>query len=68
MVEDNDLIRAGLVTVLASDPEIDVIGQATTGPDGVRLSRHRSPDLVLMDVEMPGGDGITGYLRAERVQ
>jgi DNA-binding NarL/FixJ family response regulator len=59
VVEDNDLIRAGLVTVLASDQEIEVVGQATTGPDGVRLARHRSPDLVLMDVEMPGGDGIT---------
>jgi DNA-binding NarL/FixJ family response regulator len=66
VVEDNDLIRAGLVTVLASDPEIDVIGQATTGPDGVRLSRHRSPDLVLMDVEMPGGDGITATAEITR--
>jgi DNA-binding NarL/FixJ family response regulator len=59
VVEDNDLIRAGLVTVLASDQEIEIVGQTTTGPDGVRLARHRSPDLVLMDVEMPGGDGIT---------
>jgi DNA-binding NarL/FixJ family response regulator len=66
VVEDNDLIRAGLVTVLASDPEIEVVGQATTGPDAVRLARHRSPDLVLMDVEMPGGDGITATAELAR--
>jgi DNA-binding NarL/FixJ family response regulator len=66
VVEDNDLIRAGLVTVLASDPEIEVVGQATTGPDGVRLARHRAPDLVLMDVEMPGGDGITATAELTR--
>lgn len=59
VVDDNELIRAGLVTVLASDPDIDVVGEASSGPDAVRLSRHTSPDLVLMDVEMPGGDGIT---------
>jgi DNA-binding NarL/FixJ family response regulator len=66
VVEDNDLIRAGLVTVLASDQEIEIVGQATTGPDGVRLARHRSPDLVLMDVEMPGGDGITATAELTR--
>jgi DNA-binding NarL/FixJ family response regulator len=66
VVEDNDLIRAGLVTVLASDPEIEVVGQATAGPDGARLARHRSPDLVLMDVEMPGGDGIAATAEITR--
>jgi DNA-binding NarL/FixJ family response regulator len=66
VVEDNDLIRAGLVTVLSSDPAIEVVGQATTGPDGVRLARHRSPDLVLMDVEMPGGDGIAATAEITR--
>ena len=66
VVEDNDLIRAGLVTVLGSDPEIEVVGQATAGPEGVRLARLRTPDLVLMDVEMPGGDGITATAELTR--
>ncbi|HSK56124.1 MAG TPA: response regulator transcription factor [Jiangellales bacterium] len=59
VVDDNELIRTGLVTVLTSDPDIVVVGEADSGPDGVRLARETAPDLVLMDVEMPGGDGIT---------
>jgi DNA-binding NarL/FixJ family response regulator len=66
VVEDNDLIRAGLVTVLGSDPEIEVVGQATAGPDAVRLARHHKPDLVLMDIEMPGGDGISATTELTR--
>lgn len=59
VVDDHELLRAGLVTVLTSDPGIEVVGQATDGPAGVRAARHHRPDLVLMDVEMPGGDGIS---------
>ena len=59
VVDDNELLRAGLLTVLASDPEISVVGEAGSGPAGVREALARHPDLVLMDVEMPGGDGIT---------
>ena len=66
VAEDNDLIRAGLVTVLTSDPDIEVVGQARAGPDAVRLAGYRKPDLVLMDVEMPGGDGITATAELTR--
>jgi DNA-binding NarL/FixJ family response regulator len=59
VVDDNELLRAGLLTVLGSDPEINVVGEAGSGPAGVQLVLARQPDLVLMDVEMPGGDGIT---------
>ncbi len=59
VVDDNQLLRAGLVTVLSSDTDIEVAGEAGDGPEGVRLARSLSPDVVLMDVEMPGGDGIT---------
>lgn len=58
VVDDNELIRTGLAAVLSSDPGIEVVGQAGSGPDGVRVARQTAPDLVLMDVEMPGGDGI----------
>ncbi len=59
VVDDNELLRAGLLTVLGSDPEISVVGEASSGPAGVQVALARQPDLVLMDVEMPGGDGIT---------
>ena len=63
VVDDNELLRAGLVTVLTSDSGIEVVGQAADGPAGVRACRDHRPDLVLMDVEMPGGDGIVATRR-----
>ncbi len=59
VVDDNELLRAGLVTVLTSDPAIEVVAQAPDGPTAVSLALDLQPDVALMDVEMPGGDGIT---------
>jgi DNA-binding NarL/FixJ family response regulator len=66
IVDDNALLRAGLATVLASDPGIEVVGEAASGPEGVHRCDELQPDIVLMDVEMPGGGGIsaTSELRA----
>lgn len=66
VVDDNQLLRAGLVTVLGSDEEVDVVGEAADGPAGVKLALEQRPDVVLMDVEMPGGDGITATERLGR--
>lgn len=63
VADDNELLRAGLVTVLSSDPDLEVVGEAADGPTAVRLAREHNPDVVLMDVEMPGGDGITAIAR-----
>jgi DNA-binding NarL/FixJ family response regulator len=66
VVDDNALLRAGLVTVLGSDPDLEVVGEAGSGPEGVAVVRSARPDLVLMDVEMPGGDGITATAQVLR--
>ena len=58
VVDDHELLRAGLVTVLTSDPEVEVVGEAASGPDAVAVCLRQRPDVVLMDVEMPGGDGL----------
>lgn len=63
VVDDNDLLRAGLVTVLQSDPGVTVVGEAGDGPTAVRRCVELRPEVVLMDVEMPGGDGITATRR-----
>jgi DNA-binding NarL/FixJ family response regulator len=59
LVDDHDLVRGGLSAILDSAPGIAVVGQADNGPSGLALARELQPDIVLMDVEMPGGDGLT---------
>ncbi|WP_460826570.1 response regulator [Nostocoides australiense] len=59
VADDHELLRAGLVTVLSSDGRIEVVAEAEDGPTAVLLATRHRPEVVLMDVEMPGGDGIT---------
>jgi DNA-binding NarL/FixJ family response regulator len=58
LVDDDDLMRAGLRAVLSSDETIEVVGEAGDGSAAVDAVRATSPDVVLMDVRMPGVDGI----------
>jgi DNA-binding NarL/FixJ family response regulator len=58
VVDDQVLIRAGLVALLGGVPEIEVVGQAASGAEAVALARTHQPDVVLMDIRMPDTDGI----------
>ena len=58
IVDDHPLFRRGLRTLLAALPEIAVIGEAGSGEEAVRLAGELHPDLVLMDLQMPGGSGL----------
>jgi DNA-binding NarL/FixJ family response regulator len=59
LVDDDDLMRAGLKAVLSSDEAIDVVGEAGDGRAAVHAARTIRPDVVLMDVRMPDLDGIS---------
>jgi DNA-binding NarL/FixJ family response regulator len=59
LVDDDDLMRAGLRAVLSSDEGVTVVGEASDGRAGVELVRRLTPDVVLMDVRMPDLDGIS---------
>lgn len=63
LVDDDELMRAGLAAVLSSDPAIEVVGQASTGRLALERLRAAHPDLVLMDVRMPDLDGIAATRR-----
>ncbi|GAA3721086.1 two-component system NarL family response regulator [Spinactinospora alkalitolerans] len=58
VVDDHAFFRRGLVSVLEEEPDIDLAGEAGDGIDAVRLAEELTPDVVLMDVQMPGMSGI----------
>jgi DNA-binding NarL/FixJ family response regulator len=58
VVDDDALVRSGLLMILGGAPDIDVVGQAVDGRDGVRAAHEHRPDLILMDIRMPLMNGL----------
>jgi len=57
VVDDHPVVRSGLVGLLGSEPDLDVVGEAENGREGVDLAASLAPDVVLMDLRMPVLDG-----------
>ncbi len=66
IVEDHTLLRAGLRALLSQDPEIEIIGEADNGNDAIRAIGTLAPNLVLMDLSMPGMNGIEAIFDIKR--
>ncbi|MFF8292449.1 response regulator [Streptomyces sp. NPDC016309] len=58
IVDDQAMVRAGFAALLSAQPDIDVVGEAPDGREGVAVARSTHPDVVLMDVRMPEMDGL----------
>ncbi len=70
LVDDQSIVRQGLRMRLSMEPDIVVVGEANSGEQAIELVYELAPDIVLMDVEMPGMDGITATaaLRTTTIQ
>ena len=58
LADDQAMVRAGFRMILESEPDIDVVGEAATGEQATAATRRLAPDVVLMDIQMPDGDGL----------
>jgi len=58
IIDDHEIARAGIKYILLSVPKIKVVGEAARGLDALRLAKELKPDIVFMDIQMPGMDGL----------
>ncbi|MFG2002063.1 response regulator [Spirillospora sp. NPDC048911] len=59
VVDDQHVVRAGFTAIIEGEPDLEVVGQAGDGAEALRAVRELRPDVVLMDIRMPGMDGLT---------
>lgn len=57
IADDHQIVRMGLTTIFAKEPDFDVVGEARNGVEAVRLTRELGPDIILMDLLMPNKNG-----------
>ena len=68
LVDDHDLVRSGVRSMLAGQADIEVVGEAGSGEDAVELLRRQKVDVVLMDLDMPGIGGLEATRKLLRIQ
>ncbi|MFD9303166.1 response regulator [Streptomyces sp. NPDC060048] len=66
VADDEAMVRAGIRAILARDPHVDVVAEAGDGNEALALTRRHRPDVVLLDIQMPGLDGLTAVARLRR--
>ena len=66
VADDHAVLRAGLRMLLSTQPDIELVGEATTADEAVTLARSLRPDIVILDLSMPGLDGIETLRRLRR--
>jgi len=68
LVDDHPVVREGLAGMLAGQPDFDVVATATDGAEALQLDSEHKPDVILMDLRMPGMDGVTaiGEIKGKR--
>jgi two-component system response regulator NreC len=66
LADDHAVLRAGLRMLINAQPDMEVAGEASSGEEALRLARELTPDLVLMDISMPGAGGIEATAQIRR--
>ena len=67
IADDHGVLRAGLRALLSAEPELEVIEEATNGEEALKLAKELQPDIVLMDISMPGASGIDVTRRLKQI-
>jgi two-component system invasion response regulator UvrY len=66
LVDDHELVRTGLKALLDKEPDMKIVGEASSGEQALKLAREKKPDVVLMDIKMPGIGGLEATRRLVR--